>query len=219
VTERSQPPSSGVPDGHANYVGGVWYDVNGWLTWAFGELDSALPGARQLAWSEYTRNTLADHATAFPDHWAGTISVDDACYSFYAQHPDYCGAISSSYDGQITEQPTWMVMDAIRLVGITPTEAGYTIAPHLPFAHFSLRLPQIGIAAETGRLRGYLTTQRTASLRLDVKLPKAVGAGSVASWADGHLVRHSATRGTVSFRLFAVAGSVASWALTWSQRR
>jgi hypothetical protein len=112
-----------------------------------------------------------------------------------------------------------MLMDAIRLAGITPTEEGYTIAPHLPFAHFSLRLPQIGIAAETGRLRGYLTTQRTGSLRLEVKIPAGVSAGSLASWVDGHLVRHSASRTTASFRLFAVAGRVASWALTWGPRR
>jgi Glycosyl hydrolase 36 superfamily, catalytic domain len=218
VTERSEPVA-GLPDGHANYVGGVWYDVNGWLTWALGELDGILPDARQLAWSEYTRNTLADHASAFPGHWAGTISVDDACYSYYARHPDYCGAISSHYDGQVTEQPTWMVMDAIRLAGITPTEAGYTIAPHFPFTRFSLRLPEIGIASGPRTLRGYLVAQRTASLRLDVKIPAGVEARSLVTWAAGHRVRHRTTRRTVSFRLLTTAGHAASWALTWSQPR
>jgi len=196
-------------------VGGVWYDVNGWLTWALGELDGVLPRARVLAWSEYTRNTLAAHATAFPNHWAGTISVDDACYSFYAPHPERCGAISSTYDGQITEQPTWMVMDAIRLAGITPTESGYTIAPHLPFARFSLRLPQLGIAAEAHRLRGYLTTQRTTSLRLEVTLPAGVDARSVVSWAGAHRVGHGTAHGIVSFRVHAVAGRPTAWAVVW----
>jgi Glycosyl hydrolase 36 superfamily, catalytic domain len=214
VTERSRPVA-GVPDGHADYVGGVWYDVNGWLTWAYSELDGVLPGARRLAWSEYTRNTLAAHAHAFPDHWGGTISVDDACYSYYAKHPARCGAIPSSYDGQITEQPTWMVMGAINLAGITATQAGYTIAPHFPFAHFSLRLPEIGIASETRRLRGYIVTQRTASLLLDVKTPAGVSARSIVTWAGGRRARHRAGRGTVSFRLFAAAGRPATWALTW----
>ena len=215
VTERSRPQSAGLPDGHADYVGGVWYDVNGWLTWALGELDGVLPGARVLAWSEYTRNTLAAHATAFPHHWAGTISVDDACYSFYASHPERCGAIASSYDGQITEQPTWMVMDAIRLAGITPTASGYTIAPHLPFARFSLRLPQVGISAEAHRLRGYLTTQRTTSLRLAVTLPTGVGARSVVCWAGGRRVGHGTSHGIVSFQVHAVAGRPVTWALVW----
>ena len=75
-----------------------------------------VPKAREYAWDEYTRNTLAAHATAFPDHWAGTISVDDTCYSYYATHPANCGNdLYRQYDGQITEQPTWMVMDARRL--------------------------------------------------------------------------------------------------------
>jgi hypothetical protein len=215
VTERSQPQSAGLRDGHADYVGGVWYDVNGWLTWALGELDGVLPGARVLAWSEYTRNTLAAHATAFPNHWAGTISVDDACYSFYASHPERCGAIPSTYDGQITEQPTWMVMDAIRLAGITPTESGYTIAPHLPFVRFSLRLPQVGLAADAHRLRGYLTTQRTSTLRLDVTLPARVDARSVVSWAGGRRVGHGTAGGTVSLRVRAVAGRPITWAVGW----
>jgi hypothetical protein len=214
VTERSQPQNVGVPDGHANYVGGVWYDVNGWLTWAYGQLDGVLPEARQLAWSEYTHNTLAAHATAFPDHWGGTISVDDVCYSFYAQLPANCGAIPSSYDGQITEQPTWMVMDAIRLAGITPTEAGYSIAPHLPLARFSLRLPQIGIEAIPGRVRGYITTQRTTALQLAVRIPAGISARTLVTWADGRRVPHRASRGAVFFRLFALAGHAASWAVT-----
>ena len=156
VTERSQPPG-GVGDNNAIYVGGTWFDVNGWLTWSLGELDGIVPNARDYAWDEYTRNTLATHATAFPDHWAGTISIDDVCYSYYSSRPEQCGNdLYRDYDGQITEQPTWMVMDAIRLAGITPTAAGYRIAPHLPFETFSLRLPRIGVAASPGMLRGYV---------------------------------------------------------------
>ena len=215
VTERSQPQDAGIPDGHADYVGGVWYDVNGWLTWALGELDGELPGARRLAWGEYTRNTLANHSSVFPNHWGGTISVDDACYSFYARHPSYCGAISSAYDGQITEQPTWMVMDAIRLAGITPTGAGYTIAPHLPFAHFSLRLAQIGIASEPRRLRGYIVTAQTSSPQLAVTIPAGANPRTLVSWAGGRRVRHTVVHGVARFRLVATAGRAASWAMTW----
>ena len=156
-----------------------------------------LPHARQLAWSEYTRNTLAAHANAFPAHWAGTISVDDACYAFYAQHPDYCGAIRSPYDGQITEQPTWMVMNAVSLAGITPTEAGYAIAPHLPFTRFSLRLPEVGLAARPGLLRGYLVTQRTTSLELEVRIPAGARTRTIVSWAGRGRVRHRVAHGSV----------------------
>jgi hypothetical protein len=141
VTERSARPV-GVGDNNANYVGGVWFDVNGWLTWALGELDERRPARAPLRLERVHAQHARQPCDRVPDHWAGTISVDDTCYAYYSTHPERCGNdLYRQYDGQITEQPTWMVMDAIRLAGITPTEAGYRIAPHLPFVRFSLRLP------------------------------------------------------------------------------
>jgi hypothetical protein len=215
VTERSSPPG-GVGDNNANYVGGVWFDVNGWLAWALGELDGVVPGARRHAWSEYTRNTLATHATVFPDHWAGTISVDDTCYAYYASRPAQCGNdLYRQYDGQITEQPTWMVMDAIRLAGITPTRRGYRIAPRFPFGRFSLRLPRIGVAARSGRLRGYVRPVESGPIELRVKLPPDVVPGSLTAWAGGRAVVSRLLGNSVAFRLQGRADSVADWAVMW----
>src|SRR5439155_665820 len=142
------------------------------------------PRGRQAAWSESTRNTLANHATRFPNPWDGTISVDDACEAFYSAEHDFCGvSLTTSYEGQITEQPTWMVMDAIRLAGVTPTGAGYRIAPRYPFNRFSLRLPQIGVASEARRLRGYVTPQRAGPMQMSVQLPPGVNAGTLKTWS------------------------------------
>ncbi len=215
VTERSAG-AVGVGDNTANYVGGTWFDVNGWLTWALGELDGVVPKARDLAWSEYTRNTLANHAQQFPDHWAGTISIDDTCYAYYASKPEQCGNdLYRQYDGQITEQPTWMVMDAVRLAGVTPTKAGYRIAPHLPFARFSLRLPRVGVAAESRQLRGYVRPEQAGPIELRVALPRGVASASLVTWADGRRVRHRGGRGFVVFHVTASAGAAADWAVTW----
>lgn len=80
-----------------------------------------------------TRNTLANRATVWPRHWDGTISVDDVCYAYYSAHPMYFGnGPGTTYEGQITEQPTWMVMDAIRLAGVTPVEDGYDVTRICP---------------------------------------------------------------------------------------
>ena len=215
VTERSADPV-GVGDNNANWVGGVWFDVNGWLTWALGELDGVVPHARRLAWSEYTRNTLANHATQFPDHWAGTISVDDTCYAYYSSHPEQCGNdLYRQYDGQITEQPTWMVMDAIRLAGITPTATGYRIAPHLPFVRFSLQLPYIGVSRSARGLRGYVRPQETDTIELRVRLPR--GVDGIGVRASGRAVPHRQAGGLVIFRVKATAGAAADWAVTWRE--
>jgi hypothetical protein len=203
-------------NGAAEWPGGVWFDLNGDLTWAYAAI-----GRGDLAWDEYTRNTLANHATLWPAHWDGTISVDDACYGYYSPHPDYCGnGLSTTYEGQITEQPTWMVMDAIRMAGVTPTEAGYRIAPALPFRPFSLRLPQIGVASEPGRLRGYVRPEASGAFDLDVALPAGVTPGDATTWVDGTVVAHRTSgAGGVVFAANGRAGAASDWAVTWGATR
>ncbi len=214
VTELSPPV--GIGDNNSNYVGGVWFDINGWLTWALGELDGIVPHARRHAWSEYTRNTLGTHATEFPDHWAGTISVDDACWAHSSSHPERCGiGIFSGYNGQITEQPTWMVMNAIRLAGVMPTKDGYRIASHLPLREFSLRLPRIGIASGRRELRGYVQAEQADRLELRVKPPGRVATGRVRAWAGDRGVPHQVADGFVVFTVPATPGAPADWAVTW----
>ena len=211
----TEPPTGAgfAFDGASQWVGGVWFDVNGWLTWALSELDGVVPGAAADAWDEYTRNTLAAHAHAFPRHWDGTISIDDACNAFYAHDPATCGInLYHDYQGQISEQPTWMVMNAIHLAGVTPTERGFRIAPHL--ARFSLRLPRVGVARERGRLRGYLRVERRERLVLRVGgVPR--GARGVTAWADGRAVAHRASGADVVFTLAARRDRAADWAVTW----
>lgn len=47
-------------------MGGTWYAVKGWLTWALGSLDGVVPRAGAYALDELQRNTLRAHARAFP---------------------------------------------------------------------------------------------------------------------------------------------------------
>jgi hypothetical protein len=172
-----------------------------------------VPHATDYAFDEFERNTLAAHANAYPTHWDGVISVDDVCRSFYSAAPEQCGnGLSTAYEGQIMHQPAWSLYDAIKLAGIEPTASGYSIAPHLPLANFSLRFPQVGLASEPGRLRGYVTPQRDGALQMDVKVP--AGAGPVTTWANGHVVPHATQGGSVRFRLGAAAGAPADWAVT-----
>ena len=229
VTERApviDPTEGSVPDvigailgqvpnapfaGAAAYPGGVWFDVNGWLTWALGELDGKVPGARDLAWDEYTRNTLSAHATAFPDHWDGTISIDDACNGWYSTEPARCGIGVPFFSGNITEQPTWMVMNALRLAGLTPTRDGYRIDPHVPQRTFNVRMSRAGIAGRPGRLSGYVVPVSGRTLAMEVEPPD--GARNVVVFANGRRVAHSARNGVVRFRLPAKAGRPADWAV------
>ena len=172
------------------------------------------PAARaRYAWSEYARNTLAAHASAFPRHWDGTISVDDACNAFYSARPANCGVgLYTDYAGQITEQPTWMVMNAVNLAGVTATRRGFRIDPHL--RRFSLRMPRIGVERSPRLMRGYLRVETGGRLRLRVGgVPR--DAGPVRVWANGRPVAHRRAAGSVVFALPARPDEPADWAVAW----
>src|SRR5581483_5336803 len=62
-------PNGSSWDSSAEWPGGTWFDINGHLTWAYASLDGTLRNAKDLAWDEYTRNTLARHAAIWPNHW------------------------------------------------------------------------------------------------------------------------------------------------------
>jgi hypothetical protein len=213
VTEHSSPqPTLGSDT--AVYVGGVWYAVNGWLTWALGSLDGVVPHATTYAWDELERNTLTAHATAYPDHWDGITSVDDACRANYSTDPQICGVgLSSAYAGWIMHQPAWSLFDTIRLAGVEPVTDGYRIVPHVPFKRFSVRLPDAGVAYAGRLARGYVTTASATRLTMTVKPPS--GRGKLTAWANGRRVRtHRVAGGLVSFTLPARAGRAADWALS-----
>lgn len=213
VTERSAV-SAGVGDGHAVYVGGSWYAVDGWLAWALGTLDHVLPAARADAWSEFTRDTLAAHATAYPGHWDGILSVDDACRSWYSTAPAQCGVgLSTSYDTQIMHQPAYGLFDAIELAGVTPTASGYDIAPHIPMTTFSLRLPDVGVAYRRAQARGYVRVARTGRLQMRVAPPTGASPARLVAYVRGHRVRSTIHDGLVVFDLAAMAGHATNWAV------
>ena len=214
ITEKTIIDAS--QDNNAVWPGGTWFDPDGWLTWAYASLDGRLAGARDLAFDEYVRTTLANHAAAYPEHWDGTTSVDDLCAGFFGKDPSRCGGVlgETNYEGQITEQPTWMVMGAINLAGITPTRAGYRIAPHLPLDRFTVRFPGVGLAGEPGLLRGYVTAVADDVLTMQVAVPPS--ATGVVAWVGSSAVPVAVSGGTATFTLPVSAGHPADWAVAWT---
>jgi glycosyl hydrolase family 36/glycosyl transferase family 36 len=204
MTETSLGGDNGVGDHHAVYVGGAWFAVNGWLAWALGDRDPA------YAFDELQRNTLAAHATAYPGHWDGVLSVDDACRSWYSTDPANCGVgLSTAYNTQIMHQPAWSLFDAIKLAGIDPVADGYRIVPRLPLARFSLSLDRVSVQKAPGSLRGSITPEQGGSLRMRVAAP----AGWVAT-ADGRRVPASAGGGLLAFDLPTRGGQPATWSVS-----
>jgi hypothetical protein len=213
VTERTEP-QIGIGDNNAVYVGGAWYAINGWLTWALGELDGVVPRAREYAFDEFERNTLTAHARAYPQRWNGVISVDDVCSAHYASDPSRCGVgLFSAWNTQVMHQPAWSLFAALKLAGLDPVRGGYEIDPHLPMDAFSLRLPQAGVEYRPARVRGYLRPSGRRRLRMTVSLPARLRSGRVAAFVDGRRVPARRAGAAVRFTLRARAGGAVDWAV------
>jgi len=205
---------AGGEHGSAVFVGGVWYSLNGWLTWAYGTLDGEVPGARADAFSELVRNTLAAHATAFPNSWDGILSVDDVCAAWYAKDPSTCGnGLSTTYDTQIPHQDAWTLWDMLELAGISSSASGFRIVPHLPMSTFSVRIGDAGIASSPHLLRGYVTPLASGRLTLQVAAPPASGHRSLIAYAGGRRVRSRIVGGLATFAIDARKGRPADWAV------
>ncbi len=215
VTQTTEP----VINGSAEWPGGSWYAVDGWITWALAELAGQVPHAATYAWSEFERNTLAAHAVAFPKAWDGVISVDDECAAYYQSPNSTCGIGLGSgfgavpgYDTQIMHQPAYSLFDLLKLAGLDTTGSGYRIVPHLPMHTFSVRFPNMGIAQRTGLIRGYLRVS-SARVTMDVAPPPGVNPRRAVAYSGGHRVPSKLVGGLIQFQLKTRAGQPADWAV------
>ena len=182
--------------------------------WAYGSLDGVVPGARQLALERVHPQHARHHATLWPDHWDGTISVDDACYAYYSAHPAYCGnGLSTAYEGQITEQPTWMVMDAIDLAGVTPLEDGFQVTRICRCTGSRCGSRGSGSPRSRAELRGYIVVSPRACCRCTPSCRQG-SARTRSRVRDDEVSRSRVRGGLVLFSLPAKANQPADWAVT-----
>ena len=216
ANEQNQPGLNNSRE----FPGGAWFALNGQMTWALAHLDGVVPESATYAWDEFTRNTLAAHATAFPSHWDGVISVDDECASYYQSPTSGCGIglatganVVNGYDTQIMHQPAYSLFDLLKLAGVEATQAGYQVVPHLPTSTFDIRLPDVGVAEEANLLRGYVTTSG-GDVVMRVAPPAGLAPDRVTTYAAGRQVSHSVAQGLVQFTLPTKAGRPADWAVS-----
>jgi hypothetical protein len=216
VNEQNQPELNRS----TAFPGGAWFALNGQMTWALATLEGVVPEAGAYAWDEFTRNTLAAHASAFPEHWNGLITVDDECKAYYQESPSGCGiglatgaGAVNGYDTQIMHQPAYSLFDLVKLAGVEATRDGYEVVPHLPMSTFDIRLPDLGVAQQDGLIRGYVRGS-AASVTMRVAPPPGVAASAALAYANGAQVPVTVAGGRVQFQLQIKAGKPADWAVS-----
>jgi hypothetical protein len=182
----------------------VWYALNGPLVWAFAAV------APELAYREYKANTHASYAQAYPDNWFGVLAGPDAYDSFEASSAGQASIMD--YPVQNPHAHAWQLYDTLKLAGIQPTKAGYTIDPHWPFQNFSWSSATVGVSCGADRVSGHLRSLGSGAVDLHVRLP-GEASGPVAVCVDGKPTQAQISGGVASFRMHLGKGHASRWAV------
>ncbi|MBS7249741.1 MAG: hypothetical protein KIH08_03985 [Candidatus Freyarchaeota archaeon] len=149
--------------------GGTWFAINFLLTWAYGLYDA------KKAWNSLLKNSMAHHASLYPNLWYGIWSGPDAYNADYSKRP------GETYYHLPTPTTDFPVMNLnlhanfltalIKLCGIEPDAEGLTIAPKLPFQNFSLKTPLVELQMNEYQVEGVYTPQCSGPLCFRFKKP------------------------------------------------
>ncbi|MHB1925590.1 MAG: hypothetical protein ACYCSJ_12955, partial [Acidimicrobiales bacterium] len=111
--------------------------------------------------------------------------------------------------------PAWSLYDLLMMAGLVPTGAGYRVVPHIPGGVFDVRFPEVGVAEQTGMLRGYLRPQQGGVLSMAVAIPPGVDPTRAEAWVNGRIV--ASVLGSdhlLHFEMPAPAARTTDWAIT-----
>ena len=215
------PHRSGPLPAGSGMNGGVSFAVNGALVWAMAEDDP------EAAWELLKKSTLARHAAAFPDQWAGIWSGPDCVNSLAAEHPGepwrrrrplLGGGGWSHQDLPIANghSHNQLLFALARLCGLEADALGYRLRPRLPCRRFTFQAARLGLCwdGEAGRIAGYLIPQGNDAVSIRVQSPDPLP-GRVRVTVDGRpaAAQLSDDRHQVSFRAFLRGGLRTEWEL------
>lgn len=121
--------------------GGIWFSLNATLAWAAAKVD------RELAWDEWRRMTLANHADTYPEIWEGTLSGPDAYNSPEARTPGRTWAVVGlgiqAFPVNNLHSHAQPVITFLRLLGIEPGPTNELLVTGDPTAAFRSRVLQV----------------------------------------------------------------------------
>lgn len=178
--------------------GGIWPAMNAFLTWAY------FMASPELGWISLNKNTLATHASVYPDIWYGIWTGPDSFNSPTSERP---GQAAASLTTALTDFPAMNANEdsspLIALIkggaGIMPGQDGIQISPHFPLNEWTLDLPLIGITVSPTQVYGYYRGIVPGSMKLTVPVPSQVNSSLLQVMVDGTQAGFTITGNTVSF--------------------
>ena len=151
-------------------AGAIWPSLNQTLVWALMSVDPA------MAWEEWKRNTLAQHAESYPDLWYGIWSGNDSWNSPLSKHP---GQAASEVFFHGIDFPVLNVhahacslYSASKLLGMEFTGLGMKLNLALPVEEYRFDSPLVGVIKKHGRFEGWYAPSRSGEWTIEILLPK-----------------------------------------------
>lgn len=150
-------------------AGAIWPSLNQTLVWALMSVDPA------MAWDEWKRNTLAQHAEAYPNLWYGIWSGNDSWNSPLSRHP---GAAASEIYFHGIDFPVLNVhahacslYSASKLLGMEFTGTGMKLNLALPEEEYRFESPLVGVSRSKGGYKGWYAPSRAGEWTMEIALP------------------------------------------------
>jgi hypothetical protein len=164
---------------------GIWPSINGTLIWALAQVDG------EMAWEEWKKNTLAQHAQAYPEIWYGIWSGPDTYNSVLAKYPGHTvfderilegGEPQGGYGIGLnwTDFPVlnmhphaWPLYDVLKLMGVEFTPEGVELSPCLPQTQYQFASPLLGLERSREGYSGWYRPSQAGEWQITLRLPQA----------------------------------------------
>lgn len=213
--------SQGVPVAVGVGTPGLWYSLSGPTIEGLVR-HPLVDGARELAWTEFKKQTFANHAAQYPDYWYGIWSGPDMYFTPVEGIPGvldpggtWCGPLLCMQDFPIANMFSHSepLLASVRMAGVFVDETGHTIDPGIPFSVFRWESEVYAVEytplAATGRIRPV----GSDTIEMRVRLPASLDPGDASVSVGGASVPFEVIDGFAEFELPLQAGSSSSWSL------
>lgn len=148
--------------------GQVWPAISGLLTWGYALSDAP------RAWNHLAKNTLAAHALAFPNQWAGIWSAPDGMESSVGDRPGeaWYSAATPMTDFPVQNQNAHAMplLALLRTCGVDASATGIVIASHA-LNDFSLDTSLVDLSRRGSTITGTYRPTGAAARTIEVRAP------------------------------------------------
>jgi hypothetical protein len=210
----------------------VWYSLNGAFIRGLAGYAPESAGARELAWAELERNTLANHATLYPNNFYGLTSGADSWYTETNNSDPSVDVLGTSWlDKMLTpgnntqDKPhsinnmhshSHLVYNTLKLAGVQPTAAGYVIRPAIAAGEtLGWESETFGIRYDGARISGKLRPASSGTVSMTVALSSELSAEpNLSVQAGGAALQFERAGDALTFQLATTANQSALWTIT-----